>query len=141
MYIRDARFRDLLIEDAGHRGELHKTIIDMPHGSMRTNEKVLNLLYEEVIQGAHKAEITDSLCDLTSALRRVGELPPSFTHKFEKFPCALLLNPLQNKLSHAGKNPNAQGAVLSPALRLYRLVTFVYPRLLFFLSVNKIVAK
>jgi hypothetical protein len=84
MYRRDTRFRDLIREDSGHRGELHKTIIDMLHCPMRTNEKVLNLLYEEVTQGAHKAECTATLCALTTALRRVGELPPSFTHKFEK---------------------------------------------------------
>jgi hypothetical protein len=84
MYRRDTRFRDLLTEDAGHRGELHKTVIDMLHCPMRTNEKVLNLLYEEVTEGAHKAECHAILCQLTSALRRIGELPPSFTHKFEK---------------------------------------------------------
>jgi hypothetical protein len=51
---------------------------------MRTNEKVLNLLYAEVTQGAHKAEMKVTLDTLTKALRRVGELPPCFEHKFEK---------------------------------------------------------
>jgi hypothetical protein len=37
-----------------------------------------------VTQGAHKAECNATLCELTAALRRLGELPPSFTHKFEK---------------------------------------------------------
>ncbi len=54
MYVRDLRFRKLNNE-SGHRAELHKTILDMLHLPMRTNEKVLNLLYEEVTQGAHKA--------------------------------------------------------------------------------------
>jgi hypothetical protein len=77
MYVRDNRFRDLANE-SGHRTELHKTIIDMLHYCpMRTNEKVLNLLYAEVTQGAHKA-------DLTQAIRGLGDLPPSFGHKFEK---------------------------------------------------------
>ena len=83
MYVRDHRFTDLL-HDSGHRSELHKTIIDMLHCPMRTNEKVLNLLYEEVTQGAHKAETKSTLDCLTEAIRRVGELPPSFRHKFEK---------------------------------------------------------
>jgi hypothetical protein len=51
---------------------------------MRTNEKVLNLLYEEITQGAHKAETKDTLDELTTALRKVGNLGPSFIHKFEK---------------------------------------------------------
>ena len=83
MYVRDHRFTDLL-HDSGHRTELHKTIIDMLHCPMRTNEKVLNLLYEEVTQGSHKAETKSTLDCLTEAIRRVGELPPSFRHKFEK---------------------------------------------------------
>jgi hypothetical protein len=83
MYVADNRFRDLLHEP-GHRSELHKTIIDMLHCPMRTNEKVLNLLYAEITEGAHKAETKESLESLTVALRRVGDLPPSFGHKFEK---------------------------------------------------------
>ena len=83
MYVADNRFRDLLNEP-GHRSELHKTIIDMLHCPMRTNEKVLNLLYEDIMQGAHKAETKEPLASLTEALRRIGDLPPSFGHKFEK---------------------------------------------------------
>jgi hypothetical protein len=74
MYVRDNRFRDLLHE-SGHRTELHKTILDMLHCPMRTNKKVLNLLDEEVTQGAHKAEMKDTLDLLTTAIRRT---------KFEK---------------------------------------------------------
>jgi len=84
MYVKDNRFKDLLTEP-GHRSELHKTIIDMLHCPMRTNEKVLNLLYAEITQkGAHKGETKEALESLTVALRRVGDLPPSFGHKFEK---------------------------------------------------------
>ena len=83
MYVEDNWFKDLLTEP-GHRSELHKTIIDMLHCPMRTNEKVLNLLYAEIAQGAHKAETKEALESLTVALRRVGDLPPSFGHKFEK---------------------------------------------------------
>ena len=83
MYVRDNRFRQMRNE-SGHRSELHKTIIDVLHCPMRTNEKVLNLLYAEITQGVHKAESKHTLDLLTTALRHVGELPPSFTHKFEK---------------------------------------------------------
>ena len=83
MYVDDERFRNLLNEP-GHRSELHKTIIDMLHCPMRTNEKVLNLLYEEITQGSHNAETKEALDSLTAVLRRIGDLPPSFGHKFEK---------------------------------------------------------
>ena len=83
MYVSDLRFK-ALIDEEGHRSELHKTILDMLHCPMRTNEKVLNLLYEEVMEGAHKAEARETLNRLTVAIRRIGDLPPSFTHKFEK---------------------------------------------------------
>jgi len=81
MYLRDERFRDL-DKDAGHRGELHKTVLDMLHCPMRTNEKVLTLLYEEVLQGAHKAQATAVLGELTPIIRRIGELGEQWTHKF-----------------------------------------------------------
>jgi hypothetical protein len=81
MYLRDERFRDL-DKDAGHRGELHKTVLDMLHCPMRTNEKVLTLLYEEVLQGAHKAQATAVLGELTPIIRRLGELGELWTHKF-----------------------------------------------------------
>ena len=51
---------------------------------MRTNEKVLTLLYEEVCNGAHKAETKQTLDHLTTHLRRVGDLSASWGHKFEK---------------------------------------------------------
>jgi hypothetical protein len=83
MYVSDFRLKALL-EEARHRSELHKTILDMLHCPMRTNEKVLNFLYEEVMEGAHKAEARETLESLTVAIRRIGDLPPSFSHKFEK---------------------------------------------------------
>ena len=81
MYLRDERFR-ALDTIAGHRGELHKTVLDMLHCPMRTNEKVLTLLYEEVLQGAHKAQATAVLGELTPIIRRIGELGEQWTHKF-----------------------------------------------------------
>jgi hypothetical protein len=81
MYLRDDRFRDL-DKNAGHRGELHKTVLDMLHCPMRTNEKVLTMLYEEVLQGSHKAEATAVLRELTAIIRRLGEIGELWTHKF-----------------------------------------------------------
>ncbi len=54
MYVCDERFLELE-NDASLHGQLHKIVLDMLHCPMRTNEKVLTLLYEEVLQGAHKA--------------------------------------------------------------------------------------
>ncbi len=73
MYVRDERFHDLE-NDAGVRGQLHKIVLDILHCPMRTNEKVLTLLYEEVLQGAHKAQATIVLDELTPIIRRLGEL-------------------------------------------------------------------
>ena len=82
MYIRDDRFLEL-DKDPTMRGQLHKIILDMLHCPMRTNEKVLTLLYEAVLQGAHKAQATIVLNDLTPIIRRLGSLGDLWTHKFE----------------------------------------------------------
>ena len=82
MYIRDDRFLELE-KDPSHRGQLHKTILDMLHCPMRTNEKVLTLLYEQVLQGVHKAQATIVLNELTPIIRRLGSLGALWTHKFE----------------------------------------------------------
>jgi hypothetical protein len=74
MYLRDDRFAQSLQNDPQHHNKFYKTIIDVLHMPMRTNEKVLTLLYEEVTQGAHKAQATSELCDLTPIIRRLGEL-------------------------------------------------------------------
>jgi hypothetical protein len=82
MHVRDDRFRDL-DNNAGHRGELHKTVLDiMLHCPMRTNEKVLTLLYEEALQGSHKAQASAVLAELTPIIRRIGELGELRTLKF-----------------------------------------------------------
>ena len=47
MYLRDDRFRKLA-EDPNHSSVLHKTVLDVLHMPMRTNEKVLTMLYEVV---------------------------------------------------------------------------------------------
>ncbi len=73
MYLRDEIFLEL-VKDPSHRGQLHKTILDMLHCPMRTNEKVLNLLYELVLQGAHKAQASTALNELTPIIRRLGSL-------------------------------------------------------------------
>ena len=82
IYLRDNRFRNLL-NDTDHRSQLHKTILDMLHCPMRTNEKVLTLLYEEIMNGAHKAQTKEPLEKLTEVIRSVGDLSESWGHKFE----------------------------------------------------------
>jgi hypothetical protein len=39
-------------------------------------------LYEEVLEGAHKAQATAVLGELTPIIRRIGELGEQWTHKF-----------------------------------------------------------
>ena len=82
MYLRDDRFHELE-KDPSLRGQLHKTILDMLHCPMRTNEKVLTLLYELVLQGAHKAQASTIFDELTPIIRRLGSLGDLWTHKFE----------------------------------------------------------
>ena len=82
MCLRDNRFRNLLNE-TDHRSQLHKTILDMLHCPMRTNEKVLTLLYEEIMNGAHKAQTKEPLDQLTEVIRSLGDLSEGWGHKFE----------------------------------------------------------
>ena len=55
MYRRDTRFA-VDIETGDVKLQLDRTVIDMLHLPMRTNEKVLNLLYEEILNGKTKNE-------------------------------------------------------------------------------------
>ncbi len=56
MYRRDARFA--VDESTGDfKLQLDRTVIDMLHCPMRTNEKVLNLLYDEILNGKTKNEV------------------------------------------------------------------------------------
>ena len=84
MYLRDERFAHSLKTDPQFHNKFYKTIIDVLHMPMRTNEKVLTLLYEEVTQGAHKAQVTSVLNNLTPIVRRLGELGEHWTHQFEE---------------------------------------------------------
>ncbi len=53
MYRRDTRFSSAAsTEDM--KLMLDRTVVDMLHLPMRTNEKVLNLLYEEILNGKTK---------------------------------------------------------------------------------------
>ena len=84
IYMRDDRFTLALENDPEHRNKLYKTVLDVLHMPMRTNEKVLTLLYEEVTQGAHKAQATSVLNELTPIIRRLGELGELWTHQFDE---------------------------------------------------------
>ncbi len=56
MYRRDTRFTcDESQEDM--KLQLDRTVVDMLHCLMRTSEKVLNLLYEEILNGKTKNEL------------------------------------------------------------------------------------
>ncbi len=56
MYRRDTRFTsDASCTDM--KLQLDRTVVDMLHCPMRTNEKVLNLLYEEILNGKTKNEV------------------------------------------------------------------------------------
>ena len=83
MYLRDERFTQALENDPDYQNKLNKTLLDVLHMPMRTNEKVLTLLYEEVMQGAHKAQASSVLNELTPIIRRLGELGELWTHKFD----------------------------------------------------------
>jgi hypothetical protein len=52
MYCRDKRFTDVAIDTP-----LERTILDMLHCPMRMHEKVLNVLYQEVLNGKTKNEV------------------------------------------------------------------------------------
>ena len=84
MYLRDERFTQALENEPDYQNKLNKTLLDVLHMPMRTNEKVLTLLYEEVMQGAHKAQASSVLNELTPIIRRLGALGELWTHKFDE---------------------------------------------------------
>ncbi len=69
MYLRDDRFSKLAEEPNHNSSVLHKTVLDVLHMPMRTNENVLTMLYEVVTQGAHKAQASIVLDELTPIIR------------------------------------------------------------------------
>ncbi len=56
MYRRDTRFA-IDASTGDFKLQLDRTVIDMLHCPMRANEKVLNLLYEEILNGKTKNEV------------------------------------------------------------------------------------
>jgi hypothetical protein len=85
MYFRDEHFTQALENDPDYHNKLNKILLDVLHMPMRTNEKVLTLLYEEVMQGAQKAQASSVLNELTPIIRRLGELAGElWTHKFDE---------------------------------------------------------
>jgi hypothetical protein len=50
MYRRDTRFA-VVEGEYNHKLQLDRTILDMLHAPMRMHEKVLNLLYAEILNG------------------------------------------------------------------------------------------
>jgi hypothetical protein len=56
MYRRDKRF-SVTVSDQPHTLELERTILDMLHCPMRMHEKVLNVMYGEILNGKTKNEV------------------------------------------------------------------------------------
>ena len=56
MYRRDQRFRNTN-DGYNHKLQMDRTILDMLHCPMRMHEKILNLLYNEILNGKTKNEV------------------------------------------------------------------------------------
>ncbi len=83
-YFRDEHFTLAFQNDPDYHNKMYKTLLDVLHMPMRTNEKVLTLLYEEVMQGAHKAQASSVMNESTPIIRRLGELGELWTHQFDE---------------------------------------------------------
>jgi hypothetical protein len=79
MYSRDARF-DLV--DIPTKCDLGRVILDMLHCPMRMNEKVLFMLYFAAMNRfrGDKKGWQPVLESMTNIVRRIGDLPPSWSH-------------------------------------------------------------
>jgi hypothetical protein len=72
MYRRDTRFSSAASTD-DMKLLLDRTVIDMLHLPMRTNEKVLNLLYEEILNGKTKNDVNGKRRVSTKKKHLVGD--------------------------------------------------------------------
>ena len=72
MYRRDTRFSSAASTD-DMKLLLDRTVIDMLHLPMRTNEKVLNLLYEEILNGKTKNDVNGKRRVSTKKKHVVGD--------------------------------------------------------------------
>ncbi len=81
MYLRDNRFDPNVMKTKWEPG---RVILDMLHSPMRMNEKVLYLLYNAAMNRLpDKALWQPVLESMTLLIRRMGSLPPTWTHNIE----------------------------------------------------------
>jgi hypothetical protein len=81
MYLRDNRFEPNVLNTKWEPG---RVILDMLHCPMRMNEKVLYLLYKAAMNRLpEKAQWQPVLESMTLLIRRMGSLPPTWTHNIE----------------------------------------------------------
>jgi hypothetical protein len=78
MYARDTRFDSDVVST---KWEVGRVILDMLHCPMRMNEKVLFMLYFAAMNRLpNKCDWQPVLVSMTDILRRIGDLPPSWSH-------------------------------------------------------------
>ena len=78
MYARDTRFDSDVVAT---KLEFGRVILDMLHCPMRMNEKVLFMLYFAAMnRHPKKCDWQPVLESMTTILRRIGDLPPSWSH-------------------------------------------------------------
>ena len=81
MYARDTRFDSDVVAT---KLEFGRVILDMLHCPMRMNEKVLFMLYFAAMNRLpKKCDWQPVLESMTSILRRIGDLPPSWSHTIQ----------------------------------------------------------
>jgi hypothetical protein len=81
MYLRDNRFEPNVMKTKWEPG---RVILDMLHCPMHMNEKVLYLLYTAAMNRLpEKALWQPVLESMTLVIRRMGSLPPTWTHNIE----------------------------------------------------------
>ena len=81
MYARDTRFDSDVVAT---KLEFGRVILDMLHCPMRMNEKVLFMLYFAAMNRLpKKCDWQPVLESMTAILRRIGDLPPSWSHTIQ----------------------------------------------------------
>jgi hypothetical protein len=78
MYSCDTRFDSVVVPT---KLDLGRVILDMLHGPMRMNEKVLFMLYFAAMNRLpYKSNWEPVFGSMTNIVRRIGDLPPSWSH-------------------------------------------------------------
>jgi hypothetical protein len=81
MYLRDYRFDPNVLKTKWEPG---RVILDMLHCPMRMNEKVLYLLYNAAMNRFPDKTMWEPVLEnITLLIRRMGSLPPTWTHNIE----------------------------------------------------------